>query len=51
MDEVLAKYRALSVEDKRAADLCCRPHTNNRSMGEMFDAGIKFTVQAVDDAV
>jgi hypothetical protein len=51
MAEALEKYRALSVEDKRAADLCFRPSSNNRTMGELFESGVAFTVAAVAEAV
>ena len=51
MKEALEKYRALSVEDRRAADLCVRPSANNRTMGDLFDSGFDWAVEAVDEAV
>ena len=44
MTEAFKKYLALSVEDKRAADIAVRPMTANRTFKQLFDAGFDCSV-------
>lgn len=51
MSETLKAYKSLSAEDRRAADMCCRPGFNNRTIQEVIEAGVALSVESLREAV
>jgi hypothetical protein len=51
MSETLKEYESLSAEDRRAADMCCRPAFNDRTIREVLEAGVDLSVELLREAV
>lgn len=51
MVKALEKYRALSAEDRRAADLPTRAVFNFRTLDDLIEAGVEVTPDWIEEAV